>query len=75
MENFVHVSHLNAAEHSPSKFYATKYEGELAVKDAFPDATIVRPATLFGYEDRLLTNMAGELDFLITHLSLSRDLT
>ena len=60
IDNFIHVSHLNAAEHSPSKFYATKFEGELAVKEAFPDATIVRPAIMFGYEDRLLTNMASE---------------
>ena len=64
MENFVHVSHLNAAEHSPSKFYATKYEGELAVKDAFPDATIVRPGTMYGYEDRFLNNMASKGSYI-----------
>ncbi|KAL5501411.1 EFM5 [Sanghuangporus vaninii] len=58
VDNFIHVSHLNAAEDSPSQFYASKYEGELAVREAFPSSTIVRPGTLYGYEDRLLTNMA-----------------
>ncbi|KAF9527562.1 NADH dehydrogenase [Crepidotus variabilis] len=58
VSNFIHVSHLNASKESPSKFYQTKAEGEERVKAAFPGATIVRPSTLFGYEDKLLTNMA-----------------
>ncbi|KAH8108706.1 NADH dehydrogenase [Phellopilus nigrolimitatus] len=58
VENFVHVSHLNASPDSTSKFYATKFEGEELVKEAFTGATIVRPAAMFGYEDRLLNNMA-----------------
>ncbi|KDQ62587.1 hypothetical protein JAAARDRAFT_30488 [Jaapia argillacea MUCL 33604] len=55
---FVHVSHLNASHESTSKFYRTKAEGEDLVKEAFPDATIVRPATMFGYEDKLLNNIS-----------------
>ena len=31
-----------------------RFAGEAAVKAAFPDATIVRPATLFGHEDWFL---------------------
>lgn len=58
VSRLVHVSHLNASAESPSKFYQTKAEGEERVKAAFPTATIVRPGTLFGYEDKLLTNMA-----------------
>lgn len=54
----VHVSHLNAAHNSTSQFYRTKAEGEDRVKAAFPDATIIRPASMFGYEDKLLNNMA-----------------
>jgi NADH dehydrogenase (ubiquinone) 1 alpha subcomplex subunit 9 len=57
---FVHVSHLNADLHSPSQFYQSKAEGEQLVKQAFDGPTIVRPSTMFGYEDKLLTNMAGE---------------
>jgi NADH dehydrogenase (ubiquinone) 1 alpha subcomplex subunit 9 len=56
---FVHVSHLNASLDSKSKFYQSKAEGEERVKSAFPNATIVRPATMFGYEDKLLNNIAG----------------
>ncbi|KAG5351687.1 hypothetical protein C0989_005280 [Termitomyces sp. Mn162] len=62
VSRLVHVSHLNASTKSESKFYQTKAEGEERVKTAFPTATIVRPGTLFGYEDKLLTNMAGVLD-------------
>lgn len=61
VSRFIHLSHLNASENSPSKFYAAKAEGEQLVQAAFPTATIVRPATMFGYEDKLLTNMAGML--------------
>lgn len=59
VSNFIHVSHLNASKTSPSKFYQTKAQGEELVKAAFPTATIVRPSTMFGYEDKLLNNIAG----------------
>ncbi|KAH7885357.1 39kDa subunit of Ndufa9, NADH ubiquinone oxidoreductase [Phlebopus sp. FC_14] len=54
----VHLSHLNASPNSTSQFYRTKAEGEERVKEAFPTATIVRPASMYGYEDKLLNNMA-----------------
>jgi uncharacterized protein YbjT (DUF2867 family) len=56
----IHVSCLNASPNSASKFYKTKWEGEEKVKKAFPDATIVRPGTMYGYEDRFLNNMASK---------------
>jgi len=56
----VHVSHLNASSDSPSAFYRSKYAGERAVRDAFPEATIVRPAGMYGPEDWLLNAMARE---------------
>lgn len=40
-------------------FYRSKAAGEEAVKEAFSGATIVRPSTLFGYEDRLLNSIAS----------------
>jgi NADH dehydrogenase (ubiquinone) 1 alpha subcomplex subunit 9 len=61
VSRFVHVSHLNAAVDSTSRFYATKALGEEAVRKEFPDATIVRPGALFGYEDKLLNNIASAL--------------
>lgn len=61
VERFIHVSCLNANP-SPvprvtkggSQYYRSKWEGECAVKEEFPDATIVRPADIYGQEDRLL---------------------
>jgi len=58
ISRFVHVSHLNASATSTSKFYRTKAEGEERVKAAFPNATIIRPGAMFGYEDKLLNNIA-----------------
>ena len=65
VSRLVHVSHLNASATSKSKFYQTKAEGEERVKAAFPSATIIRPGTMFGYEDKLLNNMAGSLTFSV----------
>ena len=56
----VHVSHLNASVTSPSKLYQTKAEGEARVNAAFRGATIIRPGPLYGYEDKLLNNMASK---------------
>ncbi|KAH9464749.1 hypothetical protein MJO28_001547 [Puccinia striiformis f. sp. tritici] len=53
----IHVSHLNASLDSPSKLYKAKAAGESAVKEIFPDATIVRPSIMFGQEDRFLNKM------------------
>ncbi|KAI8923553.1 hypothetical protein BC831DRAFT_403614 [Entophlyctis helioformis] len=57
VSRFVHVSALNASETSPSKFLQTKARGEKAVLEEFPDATIVRPSTMFGYEDKFWNRM------------------
>ena len=51
---FVHVSALMADPQSKSEWARTKAAGEDAVLSAFPDATIIRPATLFGHEDRFM---------------------
>ncbi|KAJ2913922.1 hypothetical protein MD484_g6504, partial [Candolleomyces efflorescens] len=58
VSRFIQVSHLNADVNSPSKFYATKAEGENRVREIFPDATFIRPSSMYGYEDKFLTNMA-----------------
>ena len=56
---FVHVSAMAADAKSPSEWARTKAAGEAAVLEEFPEATIVRPCTLFGWEDRLLNWFAG----------------
>ncbi|KAJ7644048.1 NADH dehydrogenase [Roridomyces roridus] len=58
VSQLVHVSHLNASVSSPSKFYQTKALGEERVKAVFPTATIVRPGSMYGFEDRLLNQIA-----------------
>jgi NADH dehydrogenase (ubiquinone) 1 alpha subcomplex subunit 9 len=52
---------------SSSEWARTKYEGEMAVKEVYPWATIIRPTQLFGAEDRLLNwfaNVAGTWPFV-----------
>jgi NADH dehydrogenase (ubiquinone) 1 alpha subcomplex subunit 9 len=58
VDRFVHVSSHSVSKDSPSEFYRTKARGEEAVRNIFPETTIVRPAPLFGFEDRLLHRLA-----------------
>jgi NADH dehydrogenase len=51
VKTLVHVSALGADPNSESRYARTKAEGEAAVRDAFPGATIVRPSIVFGPED------------------------
>lgn len=55
---FIQVSALAASPESKSEWARSKARGEAAVLKEFPEATIVRPATLFGCEDRLLNLLA-----------------
>jgi len=54
VDNLIHVSSAAASPDSASEWARTKYEGEQAVLDAYPWATIIRPTQLFGHEDKLL---------------------
>ncbi|XP_034184973.1 NADH:ubiquinone oxidoreductase subunit 39 [Osmia lignaria lignaria] len=63
VERFIHVSCLNASEKpkplmikNGSEILKTKWEGECAVKEEFPEATIIRPATIYGQEDNFITH-------------------
>jgi NADH dehydrogenase (ubiquinone) 1 alpha subcomplex subunit 9 len=55
----VHFSCLGAAADAPSALLRSKAAGEAAVRTAFPSATLVRPAPLFGTEDRLMRTWAA----------------
>lgn len=60
---FVHVSAIGADIHSPSDYGRTKGEGEQAVRAAFPNATIIRPSTVFGPEDQFTNRFASMARF------------
>jgi NADH dehydrogenase (ubiquinone) 1 alpha subcomplex subunit 9 len=58
VRRLIHVSALGAQEDHPSAYFRTKAAGEAAVREAFPSATIVRPAKMVGVEDRFLNVFA-----------------
>jgi uncharacterized protein YbjT (DUF2867 family) len=51
----VHVSGIGADPTSSSPYIRSRGEGEIAVRTAFPGATIIRPAVMFGPDDAFLT--------------------
>ena len=55
VKRFVHVSGIGADPHSPSLYIRKRGEGELAVREAFPDTILIRPAVMFGPNDAFLT--------------------
>lgn len=59
VERFIHVSSMSANADSQSEFARTRAAGEKAVKEIYPDATILRPGSMYGAEDRFLSRIAG----------------
>jgi NADH dehydrogenase len=57
----VHVSGIGTDPQSSSPYIRSRGEGENAVLAAFPEATIVRPAVMFGPDDAFLTPLVGML--------------
>ncbi|KAK2580195.1 hypothetical protein KPH14_012459 [Odynerus spinipes] len=71
VERFIHFSDLNASPNpkplvmkNGSEYLKAKWEGECAVKEEFPEATIVRPATIYGMEDRFLRFYASSWNWV-----------
>jgi uncharacterized protein YbjT (DUF2867 family) len=59
----VHVSAIGADLESDSTYAATKAQGEQAVREAYPDAVILRPSIIFGPEDGFFNKFAGMARF------------
>lgn len=57
----VHLSGIGADAHSSSPYIRSRGEGEKRVRAAFPRATVIRPAAMFGVGDSLVTPLAGLL--------------
>lgn len=55
----VHVSAIGADPNGQAAYARTKGEGEAAVRQAFPNATILRPSIVFGREDQFVNRFAG----------------
>ena len=60
---FVHISALGADADAESAYARTKAEGERAVLEAFPNATVIRPSVVFGPEDAFFNLFAGMATF------------
>jgi len=57
-KRLIHVSALGADPESPSRYGQSKAGGEVAVRAEFPDAVILRPATIFGVGDSFTNKIA-----------------
>jgi uncharacterized protein YbjT (DUF2867 family) len=55
----IHISALGASPTSPAISDQTKAEGEQAVREVFPQATIVRPSLTFGEDDHFFSGFAA----------------
>jgi len=57
VERVAHVSGIGADAASQSLYVRKRGEGELAVRAAFADALVIRPAVMFGPDDAFLTTI------------------
>ena len=55
----IHISALGSSLTSPAISDRTKAEGEQAVREVFPQATIVRPSLVFGEDDHFFSRFAA----------------
>jgi len=58
VRTLVHMSALGADKRARSRYARTKAAGEAAVRQAFPDAVVLRPSLVFGPEDELFNRFA-----------------
>jgi uncharacterized protein YbjT (DUF2867 family) len=59
IDSLVHVSAIGVDPASPALYASSKAEGEKAVREALPDATILRPSVVFGAEDQFFNRFAA----------------
>jgi NADH dehydrogenase len=60
----VHFSVIGADGNAPARYFRSKAEGESKVCNAFPGATIIRPALVFGPEDYFFNRFAALIRLL-----------
>jgi uncharacterized protein YbjT (DUF2867 family) len=54
VQRLAHVSGIGSDPGSSSTYIRARGQGELAVRDAFPAVTLIRPAVMFGEDDAFL---------------------
>ena len=64
VKRLVHVSGIGADPRSQSLYIRKRGEGELAVREVFADALLIRPAVMFGPDDAFLTTILKLLERL-----------
>src|SRR5260370_5053704 len=57
VKQLIHISGIGADNRSQSLYIRKRGEGELAVREAFADAILIRPAVMFGPDDAFLTTI------------------
>ena len=60
----VHVSAIGADAQSESEYAVTKAQGEQAMREAFPNAVVLRPSIIFGPEDGFFNKFAAMARYL-----------
>ena len=60
----IHLSAIGASPTAKAKYAKTKALGEQGVRNAFPEAVILRPSIVFGPEDDFFNRFAGLARFL-----------
>lgn len=64
VKRLIHISALGVDKPSGSLYARSKLNGERAVLNAYPHATILRPAVIFGHEDNFFNLFAKLSHFL-----------
>ena len=64
VKRLIHISGIGTDPRSQSLYIRKRGEGELAVREAFADAILIRPAVMFGLDDAFLTTILKLLDRL-----------
>ncbi len=63
VKKFVHISALGVDKATTSKYAKSKLQGENAILQAFPNATILRPSVIFGVEDNFYNQFAKMINW------------
>ena len=75
VDKLVHVSGIGSDARSSSPYIRSRGQGEEVVRGEFADATIVRPAVMFGPDDAFLTVLIKLLKWLPAYPLFGRGLT